>query len=122
MGIRSMNYLALQPGIVVPPQVWEYIGEGLQNSDNRGTLFIFETNISPLWARDGKGENCARDLEEEVAIHRFLGSLMADSFYLVRVGAEYGVRGAWEDHAFLLDDSVKEINEAYRDATASTDE
>jgi hypothetical protein len=113
MGHRSMNYIVLKPNTPLTPNVAKYLGEYREISDARGELFVFESNFTPLWARDGRGENCTLDLEEEVAIQRFLGSLAVDSFYLKRAGDQCDYRGKWVAHPFLNEPLVKEIEAEY---------
>lgn len=113
MGIRSLNYIALKPGVELTAEVAPFLQGSLDVSDQRGSLYVYESNFTPLWARDGKGINCVADLEEEVAIQRFLGSLPLDSFYMKRAGEEYGHRGTWAIHSFLAEEAVQEIEHAY---------
>ena len=110
MGTRSMNYIALQPGISLPESVTAYLNKDTATilSDDRGTLIVYESNFTPMWKRPAS-ENCTADLEAEVAIQRFLGTLAPDSFYMKRAGDELDYRGTWEKHPFSENESVKEI-------------
>lgn len=121
MGIRSMNYIALKPGIRLTEAVGKYLNEDRAEvvSDERGTLVVYESNFTPMYARDGRGENCTFDLEEEIAVHRFLGSLPVESFYMKRAGEQCDYRGKWEDHNFTDYDSVLEIESSYLAAEAA---
>ena len=113
MGSRAMNYIALKPGVALTPPVREYLAHP-EVSDHRGKLFIYESNFTPMWARDTKGKNCTVDLEEEIAIHQFLGSLDREEFYMTRAGeSECGHRGEWADHPFVGHDLVKDIESEY---------
>jgi hypothetical protein len=71
-----------------------------------------------MWARDGRGENCTYDLEEEVAIQRFLGSIGKSAFYMVRAGNDFDYRGEWTYHAFRDHKDVSDIQKAYTAAKA----
>lgn len=115
MGIRSMNYIVLYPGVVLPEAVSKYLNNDTAEivSDERGTLIVYESNFTPMYARDGRGENCTFDLEEEIAIQRFLGSLPVDSFYMKRAGEINDYRGKWEEHDFSNESSVLEIEHTY---------
>lgn len=119
MGIRSMNYIALQPGIVLTDAVSEHINTDRAEilSDERGTLVVFESNFTPMLARDGRGEMCTCDLEAEVTLHRFLGTLQVESFYMKRAGEMCDHRGQWVDHAFTTHDTVLEIEADFLEAT-----
>lgn len=118
MGSRSMNYLVTKPEVSVPPAVAKYLDNYLEISDARGRLFVFESNFTPMWSRDGRGENCTYDLEEEVAIHRFLGTLPVTSFYMKRAGEECDYRGQWLQHPFHDNPQVQEIEATYRELMA----
>ncbi|WP_341744600.1 hypothetical protein [Azonexus hydrophilus] len=115
MGIRSMNYIVLKPGIRLSEAVRKYLNKDTAEivTDERGTMVVYESNFTPMWARDGRGEQCTLDLEEEIAVHRFLGSLPVDSFYMKRAGEQCDHRGKWEDHDFQNCSSVLEIEGAY---------
>jgi hypothetical protein len=71
-----------------------------------------------MWARDGKGEHCISDLESEIEIQRFLGTLEPDQFFMVRAGAECGKRGKWLDHPFAADEDVVGISVQYNNLTS----
>lgn len=120
MGSRSMNYIALQPSVTLTEAVSKYLNKSTAEivADARGTLFVYESNFTPMWARDGRGENCTYDLEEEMAVHRFLGSIPVEAFYMKRAGAQCDHRGKWEDHAFKGHDTVLEIESDYQAALA----
>lgn len=115
MGIRSMNYIVLKPGIKLTEAVSKYLNKDRAEivSDERGILIAYESNFQPMWARDGRGEHCTFDLEEEIAVHRFLGSLPVESFYMKRAGEQCDYRGKWEDHDFQDWDTVQEIEADY---------
>lgn len=113
MGTRSKNYICLMPQIALSSEVTRFLN--VDTADivitPRGTLIAYETNRSPMWAREGK--NCARDLEEEMVIQQFLGSLPQGSFYMKRAGGECDYRGTLTDHPFKDHESVKEIDATY---------
>ena len=115
MGSRSMNYIALKPGVKLTEAVSKYLNKATAEivADERGTLFVYESNFTPMWARDGHGENCTFDLEEEIAIQRYLGSIPVEAFYMKRAGEQCDYRGKWEDHAFKAHDTVLEIEADY---------
>lgn len=115
MGIRSQNCIVLKPEIKLTPEVTQYLNPSRTDivRTEHGMLICYESNFTPLWARDGKGECCTLDLEEEVAVHRFLGSLPQHAFYMVRAGAECGRRGNWAVHPFRDNPEVQAIEEAY---------
>lgn len=115
MGIRSMNYLALKQGMTLPPEVARFYNPETAEiiSDASGTLIIFESNITPMWARDGKGTCCTLDLESEVALHAYLGQQAKDDFRLVRAGEETDSRGRWFGHPFQENPEVQSIEQTY---------
>lgn len=115
MGIRSMNYLALHPNVELSSGVLPHLMDAEKTKTPDGQLFVFESNFTPMWARDGKGEHCVHDLESEIEIQRFLGTLRQDTFLMVRAGAdaECGRRGEWNGHPFVDDAQVKKIEAEY---------
>lgn len=116
MGRRAMNYIAIKPGMSLSTEVIPYLMNAMCLSDERGDLFVYESNFAPLWSRDGKGEHCTADLEEEVAIQRFLGSLPLDGFYMKRAGEECDSRGKWVSHPFQNEPDVQRIESCYQKA------
>lgn len=96
MGMRSNNYLALKAPHVLGPDVQKYLAESLVESNQGGSLYTWETNITPMWARLGR----VHDLLEEVAIHQFLAALPAGDFLMKRSGDDAGVFGLWQSHDF----------------------
>lgn len=116
MGIRSQNYIALKQGISLS-HAMKLVGEGADVLSNHGgTLIVYESNFTPMWARDGKGEACVFDLEEEMSVHRFLGSLDPQDFLMKRVGEEFGSRGKWTSHPFGENHDVQSIEQAHERA------
>ncbi len=113
MGIRSMNYIVLKPGVCLPDLVHQHLRQPAV-SNRSGKLFIYESNFTPMWARDLHGAECTFDLEEEVAIQKFLGSIDQSDFYMSRAGAECGHRGNWKDHPFADIEEVRKIEAEYR--------
>jgi len=128
MGTRSMNYIALQPGISLSAEVKKFLHKDTAEivSDERGTLVVYESNFTPMWARDRVGgceaarANNVRDLEEEIAVHRFLGSIPTNSFYMKRAGDECDYRGNWVEHSFRAEGYVAEIEAAFARELAET--
>lgn len=118
MGIRSNNYLVLQPHVTLGPIPPDLLADALALDDERGRLFVFESNFTPMWARDGKGEHCTYDLEQEVALQRYLGTLPLEAFFLRRAGDSCDFRGRWTQHAFLDEPVVRQIEEAFTAQTA----
>jgi len=118
-----MNYIALKPGVELTEAVSKYLNKSTAEvvADERGMLFVFESNFTPMWSRDGRGENCTSDLEEEIGIHRFLGSIPVEAFYMKRAGDQCDFRGKWEDHAFNKHDTVLEIEADYQAQLAMAD-
>lgn len=116
MGIRSMNMIVLKPGIALTEAVMKYLNEDTADviSGDEGTLIVYESNFTPLHARDGKGEHCTFDLEEEIAVQRFLGSLPLDSFHMIRAGDDCDTRGRWLDHSFVGHPLVADIIADYK--------
>lgn len=115
MGIRSMNYIVLRPGVALTQAVSKYLNSDTAEivSNERGTLIVYESNFTPMWARDRRGDNAVFDLEEEIAIQRFLCSLPTDSFHMKRAGEISDHRGDWMAHDFLSESSVVEIEQTY---------
>ena len=115
MGIRSMNYIVLQPGVRLTEAVSNYLNDNTATitTDHRGTLIVYESNFTTMWTRDLLGDDCTRDLEEEITIQRFLGGLARPSFYMKRAGAECDRRGEWEKHPFMSEDAVQWIEDTY---------
>jgi hypothetical protein len=113
MSIRSANYIALKPGVTLTDEVRPYLEPYQRVSDARGALFVFESNRTPLWARPRLGENGTLDLEEDLAIQRFLGRLEPDQYRMLRIGFEQDFRGSWESHGFKTEPGVQQIEETY---------
>lgn len=93
MGNRSMTYIILARGVRLTDDVSRYLKDSVVLSDERGRLFVYESNFIPIWARDALGLACTLDLEKAVAIQRFLGTLPRDALYMKREGTECGTRG-----------------------------
>lgn len=123
MGIRSLNYIALEPGVDLPASVTRYLNEETAeiSRDKRGTLIVYESNFTPMHARSGRGENCTFDLDMEVAIQRFLGTLNDSQFFMRRCGDECDYRGAWDAEAFQDHSDVKSIEAETRAAFEPVD-
>lgn len=120
MGTRSMNYIALRHGIGLSDEVAKYLSDAVESNDERGILMVFESNFAPMWSRDDKGQFCASDLREEVAIQEFLGSLKKSDFYMTRAGDECGHRGTWSEHSFALEPIVLDIEATYARLTTGS--
>ncbi len=114
MGTRSMNYIALQPGVKPSEAFKKFMDSEAVLKDERGTLIVYESNFAPMWSRSG--ENCTFDLEEEIVIQKFLGSLPNSSYYMKRAGDICDWRGDWKDHPFSADQEVKAIDANYQAA------
>lgn len=95
MGMRSMNALVVKAGHQLPAVVSKAFDVAEAYSHAEGTLWVWETNISPLWARTG-----VLDLQEEVTILGWLLTLPATDYHLIRCGEECGSLGAMERHPF----------------------
>jgi hypothetical protein len=118
MGIRSMNYIILATGVKLTDEVSRYLKESLVVSDDRGRLFVYESNFTPMWGRDAMGAACTLDLEEEVAIQRFLGTLARDAYYMKRAGDECGIRGKLDPKPFRVEPDVQSIDSAYEESVS----
>lgn len=118
MGTRSMNYLVMKVGVALTPAVAVHLRAAHVVSDVRGSLFVWETNFTPLWARDGKGERCTADLDEEVVIQRYLGTLNLLDFRMMRAGDECCTRGQWDEHGFASHQEVIDIEASYAKLTS----
>lgn len=113
MGTRSMNFIALKPGVTPNDAFQSFMKDrATVLKDGRGTLVVYQSNFSPMWRRHG--ENCTADLEEEIVIQRFLGSLPGDSYYMKRAGEICDWRGDWAYHPFGGEQDVMEINATYQ--------
>lgn len=96
MGTRSNNALVIKPThlrtmSVAALERLSDVAQTIAQNDAHG--WIWETNISPFFARHG-----VVDLKEEVAILEWVLSLPADGFKLYREGEDPGSMGAWDDH------------------------
>src|SRR3989344_1474098 len=113
MGMRSKNYLVIKPGHELAADAAKYLKSSLEERTGEGALYAWESNFTPMWARDaGVGHNVG-DLREEAAIQGFLSSLPRDAFYLKRAGAECGARGTWSDHPFSIHPVVIDVDTDY---------
>lgn len=109
MGIRSNNALIVKASHSVPASVAQAFDLAFCGKFAEGNLWVWETNISPLWARHG-----VEDLREEVTIFGWLMTLPREDFKLVRAGAELGTLGAWDVHSFrCLSAQYREVLEQY---------
>ena len=113
MGIRTMTYIILATEVKLTRKAPRHLKDSLLVSDERGQLFVYESNFIPMSARDSMGTACTPDLEEDAAIHRFLATLPRDSFYMKRVGAVSGARGQLNPEPFNDEPDVAEIDTAY---------
>lgn len=96
MGMRSMNALVLMASQVIPEQVAKRLqGIGQLFEVPEGVLWLWETNISPLFTRYG-----VTDLMEEVDILGWLLTLPRGEFKLYRCGEELGSLGEWDNNPF----------------------
>ncbi|KVP98151.1 hypothetical protein WJ96_06150 [Burkholderia ubonensis] len=87
--MRSMNALVvLHHHMRIPEAVQPYLADAMVGRTAKGALWVWETNISPLFARHG-----VTDLNEEVAILGWLLTLPREDFKLIRSGEELGELG-----------------------------
>lgn len=87
MGMRSMNALVVLRDRL-PAEVKPYLAEALVAGTPKGALYVWETNISPLWAR-----HSVVDLQEEAVILGWLLTLPKADYKLIRNGDELGELG-----------------------------
>ena len=115
MGIRSQNYIAIKPGIELTESVKKYINSdnGILIVEERGTLFLYESNLTPMWARRSNPD-CVRDLQAELVIQQFLGGIGEENFYMKRAGDQNDWRGLWNDHPFDHFQTVINIESDYQ--------
>lgn len=113
MGMRSKNYLVIKPGHELAADAAKYLKSSLEERTGEGALYAWESNFTPMWARDAGVGNNVGDLREEAAIQGFLSSLPRDAFYLKRAGAECGARGTWSDHPFSIHPVVIDVDTDY---------
>lgn len=95
MGMRSTNALVVKSCHAVPDVVATVFESAAAYSHEGFNMWIWETNISPLWARTG-----VWDLKEEVTIFSWLLSLPLDDYQLIRCGEELGILGELAKHPF----------------------
>lgn len=114
MGERAMNYLALRSSAItrITTAVLKRLVDDseLNRSNAEGRVFVFETNIAPMYARKGPGSTF--DLEWELDLQRYLSTLGEHEFRLVRVsqgGEAVDYRGDWTDHPFASLEPVASI-------------
>lgn len=109
-----MNYLALRSSAITKITIEvlkRLVDIGETNRANaEGRVFVFETNIAPMYARKGPGSTV--DLEWEVDLQRYLSTLGEHEFRMVRViefdgGVDF--RGEWMDHPFSSLEAVAAI-------------
>lgn len=115
MGIRSCNYIAIKAGIDLKGLKKFLNAEtALIETSDQGTLFIYESNFCPMDFRENN-ENCVYDLEEEIGIQRYLGSIPTKAYLMTRAGDDSGRRGDWEDHPFKDNEQVASIDNNYKE-------
>lgn len=119
MGTRSKNYIGIKSGIDLSKleSILNEENTELMLSSPDGTLIVYETNFTPMYARPSV-EDCTYDLEEEIRVQRFLGSIPATAFYMKRAGEEFDYRGEWETHAFLDHPDVANIEKIFAEGIA----
>ena len=119
MGIRSNNYIAIKPSIPLTYAVMKYLNKDTADIQiaEMGTLIVYESNFTPMYARKGPG--CTFDLEMEVEIQKFLGSMPESFFHMKRAGDEIDHRGEWTDHPFGDNEAVIAIEQETADALAA---
>ena len=71
------------------------------------TLWVWETNISPFWARTGLG-----DLREELAIFAGVGQVPAGAYRWIRTGEDQGARGELLEHPLFQEEAFLSVNSA----------
>lgn len=115
MGIRSENYIAIKPGIEMTNAIKKFINDenGTLVINEFGTLFMYESNFTPMWARSSS-LGCVADLQEELAIQQFLGEIGETNFYMKRAGEQNDWRGQWNNHPFDRYDFVRNIESEYQ--------
>ena len=113
MGTRIRTYIAIAP--TSQPDFNAPVLRALDaevHSDARGHLVLVDSNLQPLWSRipDRPGPVPTLDLEQELALFRWLGTVGTDHFRLVRHGDEFDMAGRWTGAAAFLD--VAEVRDA----------
>lgn len=115
MGIRGMNYIVLAPSVMLTDAVSRFVNDSRMHilRDDRGTLVAYESTFTPLSARQFLGEYSTVDLEEEVAIQRFLASVPRDLYFMKRAGDECNSRGNWLNHGFHKEKKVRAVDDEF---------
>jgi len=108
MGMRSMNVLVVAPMHKPTAEALKFLAGGELPAREGGVGWVWETNISPLWAR-----HSVEDLKEEVAILSWLLSIPASDYLLVRAGEELGTLGTLKDHPFDGDAQFESVVKSY---------
>jgi hypothetical protein len=119
MYTKSKAYIALKPGVELTPEVrTAFVKVNAQiTADERGTLIVYFCHMPNIL--DFVEGNCAYDLENAVAVHRFLGGLDRSSFYMLHSGDVISARGNWNLNAFSNEREVIQIQDGYsKSATA----
>jgi hypothetical protein len=117
MAKRSWNYIVIRPHVAVPAHISILLNDGPTErlADHRGSLVVYESDFEPMFARDERNDARVPEIEREVAVHKFLDTLPANSFFMRRVGWEYDFRGSWSDHPFLSEEKVTDIEKDFRE-------
>ena len=120
MGTRLRTYIAIAP--TSAPNLaagWITAQSAEVVADARGTLITFEANIQPLWSRipDEPGPVPTLDLDSELEMYRWLGTIGTNHFRLVRHGDDMDLAGSWRGAAAFLDQpEVRDAEEELRSA------
>lgn len=111
----SHNYLVLKPHVLVGASLQTYLDQPMIYSEARdtGTLYGFDMAWVPAHRREAR-RDCVQDLEFEITLQRFLGTLKVDDFLLVRAGPYCDYRGTWQDHPFRDVEMVATVNLLFR--------
>jgi len=112
-----MNYIALKPDIKQDKLFNKFMNEEDVLVTDEGTLIIYQSNFAPMWTRGSEPHTKILDLENELMIQRYLGSLPDDSFHMKRAGDDIDWRGSWVDHPFKDHEEVKSIEAIFKEAT-----
>jgi len=113
MGIRSSNYLVLSVAAMAGKEMTVLVKDLLDDpveTREDASLFSFESNISPLWARDA--HRSVLDLRQELELQEYLNQFAVTDFRLLRDGDQPDHRGQWLAHPFSQDPDILEFESA----------
>lgn len=118
MGMRSMNALVVAGGFRLTPDAVKALDavSAVVKASDGSTLWSWETNIAPFWARTS-----ALDLREEVAIFEGVAQLPPAAYRWLRADEDPGAKGNLHEHPLFADPAFVSVSQALAEDLAGAE-